>query len=305
VREWSADVGVDEGLVRRLIGGQFPEVDLGSLRLFAEGWDNAVWVADERWAFRFPRRTIAIPGVERELGVLPRLAPLLPLPIPTPVFLGRPAEGYPWPFFGALLIPGQEIADAALDDAARARLGRPLARFLRQLHTVEVAEFAELPFDFNRRADMAFRVPRTRERLAEMKRLGLWRPPASVAGWLEAAGRLPVPEPTVVAHGDLHFRHVLVDEDGALSGVIDWGDVCLADPSIDLMLLWSFLPPEERAEFVAEYGPVTEEQLLRARVLALFVCGALAAYGHHEGLPNVEREAVEGLARAASGPSSP
>src|SRR5207237_482580 len=136
VREWSADVAVDEELVRRLIRGQFPELDLRSLRLVAEGWDNAVWLVDERWAFRFPRRAIAIPGVEREVAVVPRLSPLLPLPVPTPVFVGRPAEGYPWPFFGAEFIPGHELADVRLDPAARTRLARPLATFLRTLHGV-------------------------------------------------------------------------------------------------------------------------------------------------------------------------
>ena len=48
--EWSAEVVVEAGLVRRLVGDQFPEVELGSLRLLGEGWDNAVWLADEREA---------------------------------------------------------------------------------------------------------------------------------------------------------------------------------------------------------------------------------------------------------------
>src|SRR6185437_6834136 len=56
---WSAEVELDEGLVRRLIG-QFPELPVRSLRMLAEGWDNTVWLANERYAFRFPRRRIAI-----------------------------------------------------------------------------------------------------------------------------------------------------------------------------------------------------------------------------------------------------
>jgi hypothetical protein len=40
VREWSADVAVDERLVRQLVAGQFPEVELASLRLFAEGYGH-------------------------------------------------------------------------------------------------------------------------------------------------------------------------------------------------------------------------------------------------------------------------
>lgn len=289
---------MDAALVRRLLA-QFRELELRSLRLFAEGWDNSVWVADEQWAFRFPRRTIAIPGMERELEVLPQLAGLLPLPIPVPRFVGRPTDEYPWPFFGGPLLPGREVADAALSDPARRRLARPLAAFLRALHSAEIP--AGLPEDPMGRADMARRVPRTLDHLAEVAQLGLWRAPAPIERLLEEARALPVPEPTAVAHGDLHFRHVLVDHDGALSGVIDWGDVCRADPSIDLMLLWCLLPAEGRADFLDAYGPVSEEQLVRARVLALFLCAALAVYAHHEGMRSVEREAVEGLWRTSAG----
>src|SRR5215203_6096581 len=69
---WSPELVVDEPLVLRLLT-QFPELDLRSLRRLAEGWDNSVWLVDERYAFRFPHRAIAIPGFERELEVLHRL----------------------------------------------------------------------------------------------------------------------------------------------------------------------------------------------------------------------------------------
>jgi aminoglycoside phosphotransferase (APT) family kinase protein len=91
---WSAEVVVDEGLVRKLLS-RFRELEVRRLRKLAEGWDNSVWVVDDRYAFRFPRRAIAIPGIEREIGVLPRLAPLLPLPVPRPVFVGSPTGGLP------------------------------------------------------------------------------------------------------------------------------------------------------------------------------------------------------------------
>lgn len=126
VPEWSPSVVIDARLVRALVGEQFPQIDIRSPRLLGEGWDNSVWVGDDQWAFRFPRREIALAGVEREVAILPGLAPLLPLPIPTPVFIGRPAHGFPWPFFGAPLLPGRELADLALDDTARAALAPPL-----------------------------------------------------------------------------------------------------------------------------------------------------------------------------------
>jgi aminoglycoside phosphotransferase (APT) family kinase protein len=111
---------------------------------------------------------------------------------------------------------------------------------------------------------------------------------------------LPPPEPRAVCHGDLHFRQLLVD-DGNLTGIIDWVDVCRSDPGVDLQLVWSFLPPAAREEFLDEYGPVSEESLLRARVLALFLNSVLVRYGNAEGMPRVEAEALAGLRRASSG----
>jgi aminoglycoside phosphotransferase (APT) family kinase protein len=288
VPEWEADVVVDEPVVRRLIA-QFHELADAPLQRLAEGWDNAVWLVGDRWAFRFPRRTQGVELLEREIRVLPRLAAALPAPIPAPVFIGHPDQDYPWPFFGAALIPGRE--PLGLDDDSRGRLAPALARFLRALHDHPVID--ELPNDPNRRADMPYRAAMTRDWL---ERLG--RPPASAERLLAESEALPPPDGDVIAHGDLHFRHVLVDADGALAGVIDWGDVCRGDPSIDLSLLWSFFPPEGRAAFLDAYGPLSEAQLLRARVLAVSLCTILAVYGHEEGMSGVEREALEGLERA-------
>ena len=302
MREWSATVEVDAAIVRALIGEQFPEVELRSARKLAEGWDNTVWVVDERWAFRFPRRELGAECMERELGVLGWLAPQLTLRVPAPVFRGRPADGYPWPFAGAELLPGRELADVALDDGARARLARPLAAFLRTLHGLDTSapEARALAVDFNRRADMPLRIPAALERLAEVERLGRWRAPSSVRRLFDDAPALPDPVPSAIVHGDLHIRHLLVDDGGAASAVIDWGDVCRADPAIDLMLYWCALPPRARDAFRDEYGPLREDQLVRARVLAIFLCAALTQYACHEGFEPLARAAVEGLERAAA-----
>jgi aminoglycoside phosphotransferase (APT) family kinase protein len=141
------------------------------------------------------------------------------------------------------------------------------------------------------------RTALAREELAELDRLGLRRAPPQVASLLAQAERLPPPEAPVLVHGDLHFRHVLVDGRAA-SGVIDWGDVCRSDPAIDLPLLWSFVPPAGRGAFLDVYGPVNDTQLLRARVLAIQLSAVLARYGHLEGLEGVEREGLAGLDRA-------
>jgi aminoglycoside phosphotransferase (APT) family kinase protein len=297
VREWAAEITVDEPLARRLIGSQFPEVEVEPLTLLGEGWDNTVWLAGGRWVFRFPRREFALAGFAREMAALPALAPRLPLPVPAPVWLGTPADGFPWPWFGAPLVPG--IEPLGLGEAARRGLARPFARFLRALHDEPAID--GLPDDPMGRADMAIRVPRTEESLVDLEREGLWRTPRPVAALLDEAASLPRPEPVSVVHGDLHMRHLLVDGSGELSGVIDFGDICVGDPAVDLSLLWSLLPPAGRADFLHEYGPLRDDQLVRARVLAINLCAILALYAHHEAMTAVEREAFAGLERAVRG----
>jgi aminoglycoside phosphotransferase (APT) family kinase protein len=297
--EWDAELAVDEERVRALLSEQFAELDAGSARLLGEGWDNSVWAVEDRWAFRFPRRQIAIPGVEREIALLPRLAPIVPVPIPVPVFVGEPSDRFPWPFFGAPLLGGAEPADAVLTEDDRVALGAELGTFLRALHAPGTLSSVDpdraLPVDFNRRADMPFRVARVRDRLRDLP-AELWRPPAAVEDILGAAEDLEPTSAAALVHGDLHLRHLLVDG-GSLSGVIDWGDVCRADPAVDLMVVWMLLPPEGRRSFIAAYGPIDAERLLRARVLALFLGLVLALYARDVGNARLQHESVAGLDR--------
>jgi aminoglycoside phosphotransferase (APT) family kinase protein len=296
--QWAAEVRVDEALAERLLAEQFPPLPERSLVLLGEGWDYAAFLVDETWVFRFPRRAVVVPGTELEIATLPLLAPLLPVGIPEPEFVGRPSDAFRWPFYGARYLPGAEPSPS-VSEAARVILARPLARTLRTLHArATLAEAGRgLPVDPMGRADMAVRVPRTQEALTGIAEL--WRPPAEVDELFERALDLPAPEPRVLCHGDLHFRQLLVERE-ALTGIVDWVDLCRADPGVDLSLVYGFLPPAARREFFDEYGEVEPASLLRARVLALNLMAILARYGHDEGSPGVKAEALAGLARACA-----
>jgi len=295
VREWAAEFTVDEALAHRLIAAQFPELEVGSLSLLGQGWDMTVWLVDGQWVFRFPRRDVVIRGLRNEIAYLPQLAPLVPLPIPNPTYIGEASRDYPWPFYGAPFLPGRELAEIPLDDGGRAALGRAFGEFLRALHAVRLD--ADLPVDPVGRADMAIRVPRTRDRLGQLERLGLWHMPRDAHDVIDAAAGLDPAERATVVHGDLHLRHLLVDDAGRATAVIDWIDLSYNDPGVDLVLYWSALSLAGRSEFRAAYGPIADDSLLRARLLSLFLCGTLALYGHHEGMAQLKREALAGLER--------
>jgi aminoglycoside phosphotransferase (APT) family kinase protein len=237
---------LDEKLVRRLLAEKFPGLEIASLAPFAEGFDNVIWLVNGEQVFRFPRREAALPGVAREIALLAHLAALVPVPVPRPEWVGRPSERFPWPFFGGRLLPGRESSEAGLEAEARAALAEPLGRFLRALHspaTLAGLPGAEaLPYDPAGRSDMNLRVRRARAAFGDLQRLRLWSPTSTVLEQLALARGLPAPQERVLVHGDLHFRHLLV-EGRSLTRVIDWGDLCLGAPAMDLQIAGSFFPP--------------------------------------------------------------
>jgi aminoglycoside phosphotransferase (APT) family kinase protein len=277
---WSAEEHVDEERARRLIRSLF-ELSVDEVALVSEGWDYAVFRVDGEWAFRFPRREVVVPGTEREIAVLPVIAERLSVGVPAPVFVGRPGEDFPWPFYGARYLAGVEATGRPVDAVA-------LGEALRALHAPEtLATVGEgLPADPLGRVDMDVRLPR----LAE---LGVDAP-----ALVKAARRLPPARHTAVCHGDLHMRQLLVDGD-ALIGIVDWVDVCRSDPAVDLSVAWSTLDAARRPAFFAAYGEVDEETRVRARVVAAFLCAMLADWARKEQVPLVLAAAAAGLRRAS------
>ena len=298
--EWEAERDVGPARAAALIAGAAPHLAGADIVTVATGWDNTVVVAGEEWAFRFPRRSVALPGVRREIAVLPRIAPLLPLPVPVPEVVGSDDDAAePWPFTGARFLPGRELADAGLADEARIPAAEAIGAFLRALHSVELPAVVQLPVDPMRRGFPAARLAQTRAGLDGLVAAGIWAGSPAVDDVLERAARLEEPSTApVLVHGDLHARHLLVDGAGRAVGVIDWGDVCLADPAVDLSLGYAAFAGPARAAFLAGYGPVDAEREVRARALAVRLAALLARYAAAEDRAALLAESLTSLDRA-------
>jgi aminoglycoside phosphotransferase (APT) family kinase protein len=307
-----AEQEVDEARARLLLGQV--GLDGERLRLLGVGWDNTVWqVGQDRFA-RFPRRAGALPLLDLELAVLPTLARHLPLPVPRPERRVRTTEaravGYPWPFWIGRAVPGRELGHAALPDDERGALASEVGTFLARLHRPSLATELSvavpgLRHDPSGRGDVARRVPWAAQTVTRVVDLGLSPVPRdAVTHLLDRAAGLRLPSRTpVVCHGDLHLRHVLVRADGRAGGVIDWGDVCLADPAIDLAFAYAALSGSARASLLTAYEAGNGRRLdaaqeTLARLLALGLSAMLALTAHECEDVGLRDEALAGMARA-------
>ena len=300
-RPWTPEIAVDPARAHALIAARFPDVPAVRLERLGQGWDNAAYLVDGTAVFRFPQRAVAAPLVETEIAVLPAIARALSVPIPVPRWIGEPDATYPWRFAGYPLLAGTPLDTANPDDAARHALAEPLAAFLRALHAIDPAPLvaAGLPPDTLGRMDPVKRIPQAESRLANVVRAG-----ALNADTADAIVRIFVddapagqPERLAVVHGDLYARHLLLDDRHALAGVIDWGDVHLGDPAVDLSVAHEVLPPGAHNAFRAAYGAVTDTTWRRARWRAMHHAMLVADYGIAIGDASLARGGLHALAR--------
>jgi aminoglycoside phosphotransferase (APT) family kinase protein len=254
---------------------------------------------------------MALPGVRREIAVLPVIAPMVPLPIPAPAYVGmddHPDD--PWPFFGAPFVQGTELALSALPESARVQAAEAAGAFLRELHrpaTLAAAQAASgepLPHDPMHRAWPRTRVTDTRNLLETLVNDGAWTADVRVDHLLEAAVELEAPQSeSALVHGDFHIRHLLIDttcRPAHATGVIDWGDVCIGDPAVDLSLGFAAFEGEARQAFLDSYGDIDVEQALRARALAIRLSATLASYARATRQDELAAESLRGLRRAVN-----
>ncbi len=296
VQKWEPQRTLDADGARTLLHARLPEVRADTVVLLGAGWDNTCFLVDDKYVFRFPRRPFGAEVVALERRVLNALAATLPVRIPEPRYLAPPAGDDPWPFAGYSLVPGETACRVPFDESARAALAAPLGHFLGVLHGLDFD--AGLPGDVIGRMDLAKRTARIPDQLAELTRVGLidnedeYRPLAK--------GLMPFDGPGVLCHGDLYARHIILDENAALSGVIDWGDVHRGDPAVDLMIAYVLLPATARDRLFDAYGSVDDNTRRRARFRALShtaTVGPYAAETQDEPLLEACRFALRHLSR--------
>lgn len=277
-----ADIIIDETGAQKLIRADFPQVKADSITLIGEGWDNLVFLVDNHWVFRFPRRRVAVPLLEQEIKVLHALRGQLPLEIPNPAFLGTASTQFSAPFYGHAQIIGTTGCKVSLSQTQYGQAASKLAVFLRTLHSIKLtsSEQSDIGAPHFNRLDF----PRLRASLGERQE------PLRLAFGADAFDSLVerlcegakdyASQGFGLIHGDLYDRHLIFNDRNELSGVIDFGDAGMSDPVIDLGVVYQFFPPDAHSIFFETYGSLSESGHRYARFLALYSAVCLYWYGN-------------------------
>lgn len=295
---WAAEIELTAESAAGLVAQQFPQLGAPLLSPLGEGWDNAAFLVNDAWVFRFPRRAVAAGLIATESRILPLIAPALPLPVPAPVFVGRASAAYPWPFAGYRALRGTPISNTPTCECDDPELARALGEFLRALHTIDAKPLvaAGLPEDTIGRLDHVRMRPKFFERLSALDAAGLVRNAEALMAFLDRVAPAGArPERLAVVHGDLYARHVLVDAKLQATGVIDWGDVHHGDPALDLAIAFSVVAPRARDGFFEAYAPVDSRTLELARYRAIYHSAMTAHYGVRVGDTELIEAGTRGL----------
>jgi aminoglycoside phosphotransferase (APT) family kinase protein len=230
----------DERLARQLIDRQFPPWSaLGLRRVEPGGSDPVIYRLGAELSVRLPRHTGAIRQAAKELRLLPRLAPRLPLAIPEPVAVGEPDLGYPWAWGVSRWLDGEAARYEDLGESVET--ARQLAGFLTALQSVDLDAAAVEPDQ-----PLADQDEHVRAAIADVG--DAFDAPALLAIWHEAVAAPAWHREPVWYHGDFHTGNLLTTG-GRVSAVIDFGGLGRGDPARDLMMAFTLLAGRAREAF--------------------------------------------------------
>ena len=269
------EVDTDVSLVHRLLATQFPQwADLHVEHVRSAGTSNALYRLGSDMVVRLPRIPKASLQVQKEQQWLPKLAPHLPLAVPTPLAIGIPGESFPWEWSIYQWIEGKTMS---IDNEADRQQAIDLAQFVKALHQVDTTG-APLPGEHNstRGEPLETRNEQSRRLIAQLK--DTFDADAMIKVW-DAALNAPVwDKPPVWVHGDLLQGNILI-ANGRLSAVIDFGLLGIGDPACDIMAAWTILSSETRGVF-RDTLQADDPMWARARGWALWA--GLVAYPYYK-----------------------
>ncbi|MFQ5868686.1 MAG: phosphotransferase family protein [Candidatus Zixiibacteriota bacterium] len=239
---------MDLDLCRTVISKSFPEITIERIQSLdealddsSEGWDTCACVVNGEFVFLFPRYQHGADSLKLQAKLLPHLRNVISIPIPEFDFVSPGCQEFQEIFVGHRMIKGAPLTENLFRQVCTGevaqRLGLQLAGFLSELHKFPVERAKELAVpsvpDKERWTDFYKEIVKRAFPLLD----------GSEQQWTTALFEsfLSCEEnfqfQPVLLDGDLSPEHILFDRGRKrISGIIDFGDARVGDPTYDFQL---------------------------------------------------------------------
>jgi len=224
--------------VRAALRALAPELAGEPIAFLAEGWECwAFEVADH--VLRFPKTEVSVKSLRQERALLPALKEHLTVPVPhIDVWAERGPNGAP--FSGHVKLPGAHVwpnGDAPIGKPGP-DFGRQLGLLIRELHSfpVEHAQALGVP-----EHDVAHERSKRIEHFEAVIRRVFPLVSCEARMHIESVYRSAINDasyyasPPCFTHRDIDVN-TLIDDEGNISGLIDFGGCIIGSPAIDFWL---------------------------------------------------------------------
>lgn len=235
---------VSAATVAVLIAEQFPRGRNLDVRAVAGiGTLNATFRIGDEFVARFPILPESIGAARKRLHIEAAAAEELfgrtPFATPRPIAICEPGAGYPLPWSIYTWLPG-EIATADSCSGSDS-FATDLGDFIHAVRALDTR--GRTHSGQGRGGELAAHDDWMQECLRNSD--GLLDVGSLSAIWIEMRDIPRDDSPDVMNHADLMPQNLLVDS-GRLTGVLDVGGLCAADPALDLVCAWHLLDTVRR-----------------------------------------------------------
>ena len=283
-------------VVKNLIEALFPGLKTTGLKPLLLGGEFDTWEA-AGVVFKFPRDADASAKLDTEIAVRETLAQRLGAIVPPLRGIGEPTGSFPWravAFDRARGRQGQTPDGPIVRPKpwARTSLAKEAAGAMSALHTTP-AKAAKAAGVAKREVDLDGVDPSDKAIAWATKIVG-HRLDAFLVDPFPAG--TPKAGPKVLCHTHIKGENLYVSEDGTrLTAIVDWSDVALADPALDLAGFAIWLGPTFVHEILEFYtGPadesIEERAVYLARANLLTSMDEYLAAGGRPGVPVVDAQ---------------
>ncbi|MFC4891936.1 aminoglycoside phosphotransferase family protein [Pseudofrancisella aestuarii] len=281
IKPWENKNILSANHAKEIINNNFPKICIKSIKLLGEGWDNTTWIINDNLCFRFPKHEEAAKLLTNEIKVLSQLIKTnISLPIPKNVCLAPKSFNYP--FYYHDYINGVTSDRANLTSNERMLLVVKLASFLKELHSFPLDKCISLGIEYDQinRLNFKDRYLEFKERLEYLINRNVLSNDLNIKKFYESNMDISIPDFATLCHGDLYAKHLIIDSNKDLHGIIDWGDSGLLHPAIDLAIVYQFLPKKAHSLFWSVYGDVENHTHTIAILRAIYSSTTIAWYAH-------------------------